>query len=431
MQQRNQKSQQLAPTRPGLALAKLAGEDEGPPVSFEAVLGAQSFSKYLPVDEEAVNRGVEQFRRHIGKVLKHDSAELEEFIGCMGYSEEEIRKWQEEERKAEQTARRAKHLTEGAERELREAEQRRRQENFGGGTDARGRFDNQPGARPPHGVPVSVRGVPSRGPAYRMPPPQIPRGAAHPQRGPSRGPLNPPGRGIPMLRGPPLSTSAQPESTAVPTSISTNTLSVKPTEMVMRKSAAFIEKVHQEPIAVTKKELDQHNDQLEVEVAKIREQVAKELNDRYKKIMSETSTLVEVKNELARVDHVIAAEVASIREKIEIASEELNEAQNSFDDAEAEFIAAKLNKKMYEDYKAELTEYLVLLIQENQRKKTEKLEELYATLSRSSVGMTGANSAHTEGNVHIETVIQDSKVQAPVSVEVPVQNKEQTSLNVT
>ena len=91
---RNQRllPKKIASSRPaGLALATLAGEDKETPASFEAVLGTQNFQKYLPVNEEAVNKGVEQFRKHIGKVLRHDSAELEQFINCMGFSEEEIR----------------------------------------------------------------------------------------------------------------------------------------------------------------------------------------------------------------------------------------------------------------------------------------------------------------------------------------------------
>ena len=47
--------------------------------------------------------------------------------------------------------------------------------------------------------------------------------------------------------------------------------------------------------------------------------VMQELNERYRKAMAETCTLEEVRNELARVDHVIASDVAAIREKIDVA----------------------------------------------------------------------------------------------------------------
>ena len=59
---------------------------------------------------------------------------------------------------------------------------------------------------------------------------------------------------------------------------------------------------------------------------------------------------------------------------------ELSDAQKRFDSAEEEFIAAKLELKMCEEFKTELTEYLTMLIQENQKKKSAKLEELSATL---------------------------------------------------
>ena len=114
----------------GMALAMLAGEDKDPgsQLSFEEMLGSQQFEKYRPVDTEAVNKGVEQFRGHIKTVFHSGtSAELDEFIGCMGFSEEEIRKWEKEERAAEETAARGSRLTNEAERAIREAEQRRKQ----------------------------------------------------------------------------------------------------------------------------------------------------------------------------------------------------------------------------------------------------------------------------------------------------------------
>ena len=49
----------------------------------------------------------------------------------------------------------------------------------------------------------------------------------------------------------------------------------KPTDIVLQKSAAFIEKVHSEADALTKKDIEQHKSQMEAKVAKIREQVTR------------------------------------------------------------------------------------------------------------------------------------------------------------
>ena len=114
----------------GMALARLAGEDsDRPKLSFEEMMGAASgLDRLRPVDDEAVNKCVDQFRGHIKTVLHvPGSEEMDEFIGCMGFSEEEIKKWNVEEKKAEESAARGSRLTQGAEDAIRAAEHRRKQ----------------------------------------------------------------------------------------------------------------------------------------------------------------------------------------------------------------------------------------------------------------------------------------------------------------
>eukprot|EP01001_Neometanema_parovale_P001044 NODE_1117_length_1884_cov_52.050539_g985_i1.p1 GENE.NODE_1117_length_1884_cov_52.050539_g985_i1~~NODE_1117_length_1884_cov_52.050539_g985_i1.p1 ORF type:complete len:573 (+),score=118.12 NODE_1117_length_1884_cov_52.050539_g985_i1:61-1779(+) len=394
--------------RPGLALAALAGEEAKPAVNFEDLLGAQQFQKYLPTDDVAINKGVEKFRRHIGKVLPHGSSELEEFIGCMGFSEEEIRKWEDEQNRAEKDQANAARLAEGAEAQIAAAEKRRREERDRLQAQARSQTENllqrgPPGRGPPgpmpgqRGPPPGWRGPPGRGPpGTRGPPPpgwrgppRGPPGAGYrgPPRGPpGRGPRGPPPNGVqpkPSPKGASPSTTppAATQASIHFADIKPDEPETTPTDAVLQKSEAFLEKVHSKPETINKKDLDQHSSSLEEEVQKIRSKVTAEVNDRYQKCVQETSTLESVQKELARVDFVIANDVANIREQIDKSAEELYVARKRFDYAEAEFIAAKLNLKMFEAYKVELTEYLCMLVQENQRRKTEKLEELSAKLS--------------------------------------------------
>eukprot|EP00667_Euglena_gracilis_P020392 EG_transcript_22079 len=157
------------------------------------------------------------------------------------------------------------------------------------------------------------------------------------------------------------------------------TAALKAAESVAAKNALFMTDLNK-PAKVTKKDIERYAAQLDGEVAKMRAQVTEELNERYRKAVAETNTLQDVKKELSVVDQIIAVDVAVIREKIDTATGELHDAQKRFDAAEQEFIAAKLEIKMCEEYKNELTEYLTLLIQENQKQKTAKLEELSAAL---------------------------------------------------
>ena len=60
----------------------------------------------------------------------------------------------------------------------------------------------------------------------------------------------------------------------------------------------------------------------------------------------------------------------------------LHDAPTRFDAAETEYIAAKLDMQKKEDLKERMTEHLMIIIQENETRKAEKLQELMTKMVR-------------------------------------------------
>ena len=163
---------------------------------------------------------------------------------------------------------------------------------------------------PPPGVGLAPRGPPGKGLPGMMPkqaPAKPPPGAPQQAQAP----------GAPVDATPPAAKPQAPGDAAAGTP-------AKPapktgSEQIAQKSEAFMAEVKAKPVKITKKDIEKHAAQLEGEVAKMRAKVSSELNDRYRKAVAETNTLEDVRKELSVVDQIIAADVAVIRENIDVA----------------------------------------------------------------------------------------------------------------
>eukprot|EP00041_Stephanoeca_diplocostata_P028829 m.834327 g.834327 ORF g.834327 m.834327 type:complete len:385 (+) comp23446_c0_seq4:168-1322(+) len=140
---------------------------------------------------------------------------------------------------------------------------------------------------------------------------------------------------------------------------------------------------------VSKNELDQLNrivkqKQLIEEMNKKKKTLlADALRARRAKTQAESQALRRIEAELGQIDTFLSHDIAILREKIEEVNREHVKARKRYEEAETEFVAAKMDLHRTTDTKEKLTEHLVLIIQENEARKSRKLEELMTKMSLS------------------------------------------------
>ncbi|XP_077986865.1 RAB6-interacting golgin-like [Glandiceps talaboti] len=116
--------------------------------------------------------------------------------------------------------------------------------------------------------------------------------------------------------------------------------------------------------------------EMEEENKKKKAMLVKAVADRKKRTDAEMRKLKEIQRELTKIDGLISHDVSILRDKIEDASREYMDAQRRYERAEAEFVASKISLHQKTEVKDSLTEHLYSIIQENEKRKAEKLEEL-------------------------------------------------------
>ncbi|XP_055870426.1 RAB6-interacting golgin-like [Biomphalaria glabrata] len=109
--------------------------------------------------------------------------------------------------------------------------------------------------------------------------------------------------------------------------------------------------------------------------------LAQAIENRRKKAKAEAEKLMRVQQELNHLDTLLTADVSIIRDRIEIASLEYNDAQKRYEKAEKEFIAAKMDLFAKGEVKEQLTEHLYTIIHQNEVRKAKKLVELMEKLA--------------------------------------------------
>ena len=105
------------------------------------------------------------------------------------------------------------------------------------------------------------------------------------------------------------------------------------------------------------------------------------LQQRFKETQSEAEKLKSVQKELQKLDKILQTDVDVLRSKIEEASLQYSQAQKRFQTAEKEYVEAKLDYFKKKEIKDQLTEHLCSIIQQNEMRKSKKLEEILSKLA--------------------------------------------------
>ncbi|XP_050706225.1 RAB6-interacting golgin-like isoform X1 [Eriocheir sinensis] len=126
--------------------------------------------------------------------------------------------------------------------------------------------------------------------------------------------------------------------------------------------------------------LQKRQREMEEQNKRRKELLMQAIEDRSRRTKSEAQKLKHIQKELSRLDSLLSTDVAILRNQIEAASQEFNEAQKRYERAEREFIEAKLQLFGRLERKELLTEHLCRIIEANERRKAEKLSELMAQL---------------------------------------------------
>lgn len=113
--------------------------------------------------------------------------------------------------------------------------------------------------------------------------------------------------------------------------------------------------------------------------------LTKAISERQKKTQKEAEKLVHIQKELCKLDSLVSADVAILRNHIEQASVEFNESQKRYKKAEEEFVEAKIELFKRMERKEQLTEHLCTIIEENEMRKAQKLVELMDELEMESL----------------------------------------------
>ena len=121
--------------------------------------------------------------------------------------------------------------------------------------------------------------------------------------------------------------------------------------------------------------------EIEEENKKKQSMIKETIAERMRQTQDESNKLKNINKELSKLDHLLQVDVTILRDKIDEACAEFSHAQRRFNEAEKEYVAAKLDFFKKKDQKDELQEHLYAIIQENEKRKAQKLEQLMQKLN--------------------------------------------------
>nr|XP_039270097.1 RAB6-interacting golgin-like [Styela clava] len=169
-------------------------------------------------------------------------------------------------------------------------------------------------------------------------------------------------------------------------------------------------------------DIQQRQKQMEEKNKRKKTMLTKAIAERKKRAFAESTKLVKIQAELTKLDGMLNYDVSLLRDRIDEACVDYNHAQKRFDKAEAEYISAKMNLHKATQMKEELTEHLFHLIQLNEERKANKLEELMQKLEldESEEIAVEAESSQTDSKFSTESTADNNKdVEAEPSNSLP------------
>uniref|UniRef100_A0A6J0VFS1 RAB6-interacting golgin n=1 Tax=Pogona vitticeps TaxID=103695 RepID=A0A6J0VFS1_9SAUR len=139
--------------------------------------------------------------------------------------------------------------------------------------------------------------------------------------------------------------------------------------------------------------------------------LTKAIAERSKRTQAETVKLKRIQNQLQALDDMVSADIRILRNKIDQASLDYSYARKRYDKAETEYVAAKLDFQKKTEVKEQLTEHLCTIIQQNELRKAQKLEELMQQLE------VEADEENLELEIEVEQMLQQQDLEAKRQME--------------
>ena len=152
-------------------------------------------------------------------------------------------------------------------------------------------------------------------------------------------------------------------------------------EDVADKVLVLTEDQKREMEQVTLEKIQKQQKIIEEQNKKKQKLIQETLQQRFQETQSEAEKLKNVQKELQKLDKILQTDVDVLRSKIEEASLQYSQAQRRFQTAEKEYVEAKLDYFKKKEVKDQLTEHLCSIIQQNEMRKSKKLEEILSKLA--------------------------------------------------
>ncbi|XP_029906242.1 RAB6-interacting golgin [Myripristis murdjan] len=108
--------------------------------------------------------------------------------------------------------------------------------------------------------------------------------------------------------------------------------------------------------------------------------LTKTIAEKSRQTQAEAVKLKRIQKELQALDDMVSNDIGILRGRIEQASWDYSAARKRYEKAEAEYVTAKLDLHRKTEVKEQLTEHLCAIIQQNELRKAQKLEELMQQL---------------------------------------------------
>ncbi|XP_060630332.2 RAB6-interacting golgin [Anolis sagrei] len=134
--------------------------------------------------------------------------------------------------------------------------------------------------------------------------------------------------------------------------------------------------------------------------------LAKAIAERSKRTQAETIKLNKIQKQLQALDAMVSADIGILRNRIDQASLDYSYARKRYDKAETEYVAAKLDLQKKAELKEQLTEHLCTIVQQNELRKAQKLEELMHQLE------VEADEENLQLEIEVEQLLQQQEAES-------------------
>ncbi|KAB0796582.1 hypothetical protein PPYR_10643 [Photinus pyralis] len=139
---------------------------------------------------------------------------------------------------------------------------------------------------------------------------------------------------------------------------------------------------------------------IEEQNKKRKELLAKALAVRTQQTKEEAQKLEKIRSEFKKLDMLLSGDVKILRHQIEIASLDYMEAEKRYYRVEKEYLDAKLALHQRMERKEMLTEHLCAVIEKNEERKAEKLNELLSKLNLKTDFETSSAAGNLQRDIH-------------------------------